>query len=83
MVFGRMRTIDDTASKQRFFEALLAKYRQKAPERPANFFPRLGLITLYALESERISGKCIVLPTVEQQWPAVDRTKTPNAEAPS
>ena len=82
MVFGRMRTIDDTASKQRFFEALLAKYRKQGPARPANFFPRLGLITLYGLKSERISGKSIVLPTVEQQWPAIDRTKTPNVEAP-
>ena len=83
MVFGRMRTLDDAASKQRFFEALLAKYRKQGQERPASFFPRLGLIALYALTPERVTGKSIALPSVEQQWPAVDRTKTPDARAPS
>jgi nitroimidazol reductase NimA-like FMN-containing flavoprotein (pyridoxamine 5'-phosphate oxidase superfamily) len=83
MVFGSMRTIDAPDCKQHFFEALLAKYRRQGPARPANFFPRLGLITLYALTPERVSGKSIVLPSVEQQWPAVDRTKTSGVRAPS
>ena len=82
MVFGRMRTIDDAASKQRFFETLIAKYRKRGEARPANFFPRLDLITLYALAPDRVSGKTIALPAVDQQWPAVDRTKTPEARPP-
>lgn len=82
MLSGRVRILDETAAKQRFFEALLAKYRRQGAERPANYFPRLDLITLYVLKPERTTGKSIVLPAIEQQWPAVDRTKTPNARTP-
>jgi nitroimidazol reductase NimA-like FMN-containing flavoprotein (pyridoxamine 5'-phosphate oxidase superfamily) len=82
MVFGRVRTIEARADKQRFFEALLAKYRKQGPARPEGFFPRLDLIVLYALSVDRVSGKQIALPAVDQQWPAVDRSKTPNAVPP-
>jgi len=82
LVFGRMRVVDDRPSKQRFFAALLARYRQQGPVRPADFFPRLELITLYALAPQRITGKQIVLPALEHQWPALDRTKTPHAQPP-
>ena len=84
VAFGRMRVIDETAIKQRFFEALMAKYRTAdaaRPDtmRPTAFFPRLDQIALYALEIDRLTGKEIVLPDVSGQWPALDRTKTPNA----
>jgi nitroimidazol reductase NimA-like FMN-containing flavoprotein (pyridoxamine 5'-phosphate oxidase superfamily) len=82
MIFGQMRRVEDTASRQRFFEALLARYRRQGSPRPANYFPRLGLIALYALRPERITGKAIALPEITDRWPAVDRTRTPNAKAP-
>jgi nitroimidazol reductase NimA-like FMN-containing flavoprotein (pyridoxamine 5'-phosphate oxidase superfamily) len=82
-VFGRLHVVEDTESKQRFFAALMAKYRKAGPQRPEGFFPRLDQITLYALAVERLTGKEIVLPEVTGQWPALDRSKTPNAQPPS
>ncbi len=41
--------------------------------------PRLDQITLYAIAIERITGKEGPLPKISEQWPALDRTKTPNA----
>ena len=51
------------------------------PEREKNFFPRLDHITVYRFDIERMTGKAQTLPAVSEQWPAVDRTKTPNARA--
>ena len=79
MAFGRMRVVEDRAAKQRFFETLMTKYRKDGAPRPAGFFPRIEQITLYALSVERLTGKEIVLPAVAGQWPALDRSKTPNA----
>jgi len=31
---------------------------------------------------ERLTGKQQVLPELSQRWPALDRTKSPNARAP-
>jgi hypothetical protein len=47
--------------------------------RPQGFFPRLDQVTVYAMTIERMTGKKTVLPALEEQWPAVDRTKSPNA----
>jgi uncharacterized protein len=74
--------VDDVAIKQRFFAALMAKYRIAAAPRPKDFFPRIDQIALYQLALDRISGKQIVLPDIAGQWPALDRSKTPNARAP-
>jgi nitroimidazol reductase NimA-like FMN-containing flavoprotein (pyridoxamine 5'-phosphate oxidase superfamily) len=82
VAFGRITVVDDAPTKQRFFERLMVKYRKSGPPRPENFFPRLGLIVLYRLDIERVTGKQIVLPGIDQQWPSVDRTKTPNAKPP-
>jgi hypothetical protein len=71
--------VDETEDKQRFFEALMQKYAKAEWERPKGFFPRLDQITLYAIAVERITGKEGSLPDVSQQWPSLDRTKTPNA----
>jgi nitroimidazol reductase NimA-like FMN-containing flavoprotein (pyridoxamine 5'-phosphate oxidase superfamily) len=79
VVVGRVRIVDDRAAKQRFFDALMAKYRTAATPRPKSFYPRLEQITLYVLDVERLTGKEIVLPDVSAQWPAVDRSKTPDA----
>lgn len=83
MAFGRVVLIEDSALKQRFFAALMAKYRSADAPRPKAFFPRIDQITLYQLAIDRLSGKQIVLPDVAGQWPALDRTKTPNARPPA
>jgi uncharacterized protein len=80
IAFGRMRVVEDTAGKQQFLDALMAKYADPAWERPRNFYPRIDAITVYAIDVERITGKQIVLPTVSQRWPARDRSMTPNAQ---
>jgi uncharacterized protein len=87
IAFGRIRVIEDRAEKQRFCEALLAKYRRpewEQPEasRPKGFFPRLDMITVYAIAIERITGKETPLPLPAERWPAKDMTKTPNAKPP-
>jgi nitroimidazol reductase NimA-like FMN-containing flavoprotein (pyridoxamine 5'-phosphate oxidase superfamily) len=79
IAFGRVTIVEVAETKQRFFETLMAKYRTAGPARPAGFFPRLDQITLYALAIERLTGKEIVLPDMAGRWPAIDRSKTPNA----
>jgi nitroimidazol reductase NimA-like FMN-containing flavoprotein (pyridoxamine 5'-phosphate oxidase superfamily) len=81
VAYGRIRIVEDEAGKIRFFDALLAKYGTGVPGRPKSFYPRLNDVTVYALAIERISGKYCPLPAVSGQWPALDRTKTPNAKA--
>ena len=79
ILFGRIRVIEDRAAKQRFCEALMAKYGKPDTARPKGFFPRLDIITVYAISIERMTGKEMALPPLSEQWPAKDRTKTPNA----
>ncbi len=83
IVFGKIRIVEERAVKQRFCEALMAKYGKPDTNRPKGFFPRLDAITVYALSIERMTAKEMVLPAVSEQWPAKDRTKTPNALPPS
>jgi nitroimidazol reductase NimA-like FMN-containing flavoprotein (pyridoxamine 5'-phosphate oxidase superfamily) len=83
ILFGNIRVVDETDAKQQFFEALMQKYAKTEWQRPKNFFPRLDQITLYAIAVERMTGKEGALPEVSQQWPALDRTKTPNARPES
>src|SRR5215471_6165325 len=80
VVFGAIRIVDDDSAKQRFFDALMAKYGKSDSSRPKHFYPRLDQIALYAIAPERITGKETPLPAVSEQWPAMDRTKSPNAK---
>jgi nitroimidazol reductase NimA-like FMN-containing flavoprotein (pyridoxamine 5'-phosphate oxidase superfamily) len=82
LLFGRMHVVPDTATKQRFCDALMSKYGTPDVDRPKGFYPRLDHITVYALTVERMTGKEQALPDVSEQWPAKDRTQTPNAQAP-
>jgi uncharacterized protein len=87
IVFGRIRVIDDRAKKHGFCEALLAKYHRpewEQPEasRPRGFFPRLDMITVYAIAIDRVTGKETPLPLAAERWPAKDMTKSPNAKPP-
>lgn len=79
IAYGRIRIVEDRAAKSRFFDALLAKYGTGVPGRPKSFYPRLDEVTVYALAVERITGKQCALPPAAEQWPAMDRTKSPNA----
>ena len=79
ILFGKIRIVEDRAAKQRFCEALMAKYGKADTKRPKGFFPRLNAITVYAIAVERMTGKEMTLPPLSERWPAKDRTKTPNA----
>jgi nitroimidazol reductase NimA-like FMN-containing flavoprotein (pyridoxamine 5'-phosphate oxidase superfamily) len=79
ILFGKIRVVEDRVAKQRFCEALMAKYGKPDTTRPKGFFPRLDMITVYAISVERMTGKEMALPPLSEQWPAKDRTKTPNA----
>jgi nitroimidazol reductase NimA-like FMN-containing flavoprotein (pyridoxamine 5'-phosphate oxidase superfamily) len=83
IAYGRIRIVEDQDTKIRFFDALLTKYGTGVPGRPKSFYPRLHEVTVYALAVERITGKHCPLPPVAEQWPALDRTKTPNAKPPT
>ena len=79
IAYGRIHIVDDRAAKSRFFDALLAKYGTGTPGRPKSFYPRLDEVTVYAIAVERLTGKECPLPPLAEQWPALDRTKSPNA----
>ena len=79
IVFGKIRIAEERAVRQRFCEALMAKYGKPDSNRPKGFFPRIDAITVYAIAVERMTGKEMALPALSEQWPAKDRTKTPNA----
>jgi nitroimidazol reductase NimA-like FMN-containing flavoprotein (pyridoxamine 5'-phosphate oxidase superfamily) len=83
IAYGRIRIVEDRGEKIRFFDAFLAKYGTGVPGRPKGFYPRLDQVTVYALAVERITGKHCPLPPVSEQWPALDRTKTPHAKPPT
>ena len=76
---GQIEVVDDAETRQRFCERLMAKYGKQDWDRPKDFFPRLGQIAVYAITIHRLTGKQIALPGISQQWPLIDRTKTPDA----
>jgi uncharacterized protein len=77
--FGSIRIEEDRTPKILFFDRLMAKYSDPKLDRPKSFYPRLDQITMYALTIEHITGKHQPLPVVSEQWPTVNRTKTPGA----
>jgi nitroimidazol reductase NimA-like FMN-containing flavoprotein (pyridoxamine 5'-phosphate oxidase superfamily) len=79
IVFGNIRVIEDRDVKQRFCDELMKKYGKADTIRPKGFYPRLDDITIYGIAIERITGKELALPPISEQWPALDRTKSPNA----
>ena len=79
VAFGRIRVIEDPGQKAAFFDALMQKYADPGWDRPKRFYPRLAEVTVYAIAVERMTGKETQLPPASERWPAVDRTKTPNA----
>ena len=80
--FGTIAIAEDRDEKTRFCAALMQKYGGHIPARPKSFFPRLDHITVYAMTLETLTGKECPLPASAEQWPALDRTKTPQAKPP-
>jgi uncharacterized protein len=84
IAFGTIHVVEAEDVKREFLDALMAKYSSPAwPQRPQGFYPRLGAITVYEIAIERVTGKYLPLPEISQQWPARDRTMSPNAIAPA
>jgi uncharacterized protein len=79
--FGAVRIDADPAGKARFFDRLMAKYADPKWQRPKSFYPRLDMVTVYAIEIERVTGKRGPLLAVGDQWPARNLTKSPGAVA--
>ena len=82
IVFGTIEIVDDLPLKHSFFEALMEKYGTPDRDRPRGFFPRIDEVTVYAISTERITGKEVALPALSERWPALDRTKSPEAHPP-
>jgi uncharacterized protein len=61
-VFGRIRVVVDNEVKQGFCEALMEKYGKPDTKRPKGFFPRIDIITVYAIRVQRMTGKECPLP---------------------
>jgi len=80
VAFGCIRIVEDRDQKAAFFDAFMKKYAGGEDGRPKGFYPRLDQVTVYAMEIEWVTGKETVLPAAEEQWPAVDRTKSPDAK---
>jgi nitroimidazol reductase NimA-like FMN-containing flavoprotein (pyridoxamine 5'-phosphate oxidase superfamily) len=81
--FGGIQILGDTSEKARFFDRFLAKYADPAwTQRPKSFYPRLDEVVVYAIVLERITGKKSATPPVGEQWPVLDRTKSPGAVPP-
>jgi uncharacterized protein len=81
LLFGRVAIVDDHAAKTRFFDALMAKYFREETVRPKGYYPRLADVTLYSMAIERMTGKETFLPPPAEQWPALDKTRSPDATA--
>lgn len=77
IAFGTVRIVDDRDEKASFCSALMTKYAGHVSGRPADVFPRLDHIAVYAMRVERMTGKHAALPAASEQWPARDRSKTP------
>ena len=73
IVFGTIRIVEDAPAKQRFFDALMAKYGKPESGRPKHFYPRLDEITLYAIALRASPARRAPLtPPWPEQWPALD-----------
>lgn len=80
---GAVAVVTDRPLKQGFFDQLMAKYSDPALDRPKSFYPRLDVVAVYRMTIEDLSGKRIPLPPLTEQWPAVNRSRTPNAVPPA
>jgi nitroimidazol reductase NimA-like FMN-containing flavoprotein (pyridoxamine 5'-phosphate oxidase superfamily) len=82
IAFGRIALVQPGEQRVWFFDELMKKYAPDIGGRPKSFYPRLHHIEVFALTVERLTGKETPLPAMSQQWPALDRTRTPDAVPP-
>lgn len=82
IAFGPARIETDPARKAWFFDCFMAKYANPAWDRPKSFYPRLDAVTLYCIEVEQLTGKKGSMPALEEQWPAKNKTLSPQAVPP-
>ena len=82
VVFGKLAFVEERDQKTRFFDLLMSKYYAQETDRPKGFYPRLDDVTVYSLTVDRVTGKETTLPAIDARWPAVDKTKSPNAVPP-
>ena len=83
IAFGQIALVPDGAQKKIFFDAFMAKYAKPDWERPKGLYPRMDKITVYGIEIERLTGKKIELLEIAQQWPAKDRSMSPEVKLPT
>jgi uncharacterized protein len=79
VAFGRIRVLPGAQQKSAFFEALMEKYGDRRLGRPQGFFPRLHQVTVYSIAIERMTGKQTPLPAMQDRFPSLDQTKSPDA----
>ena len=79
VAYGTIRIVEDREQKQRFFAALLDKYRDPKWDRPRYSFPRIDQVTVYAIAIREMTGKQTPLPPPEAQWPATERAQSSDA----
>ena len=67
IVFGKIRITEERAVKQRFCEALMAKYGKPETQRPKGFFPRIDVIHEFDGDdiSETAIQRCIELSALK------------------
>jgi nitroimidazol reductase NimA-like FMN-containing flavoprotein (pyridoxamine 5'-phosphate oxidase superfamily) len=82
VAFGKVAIVPEPEAKALFFDRFMAKYADAMLDRPKGFYPRLDQVTVYRVTIERLTGKIGPLPAVAEQWPAINRTKSPGAVAP-
>jgi hypothetical protein len=82
VVSGSVAIVPEPEAKALFFDRFLTKYADATWDRPKGFYPRLDQVTVYRVTIERITGKIGPLPGAAQQWPSVNRTKSPGAVPP-
>ncbi|MDB5078321.1 MAG: putative pyridoxamine 5-phosphate oxidase [Chloroflexi bacterium] len=82
IAFGSVRIEADPAKKALFFDRFMAKYADPAWERPKSFYPRLEAVTVYCIEVEQLTGKKGAMPALDEQWPAKNKTLSPQAVPP-
>lgn len=82
IAYGRVTIEADPAKKAWFFDRFMAKYANPEWDRPKSFYPRLDTVTVYSIEVEQITGKKGSMPALEEQWPAKNKTLSPQAVPP-
>lgn len=80
--FGAISIVSEESEKVRFFDRFMSKYGDPVWRRLKSFYSRLAKITVYCIEPHQITGKRIGLPPIGEQWPNLNRTKSPGAVPP-